>query len=1152
MPGWIDYPTSTTPVPEFNRFFFIPHYALKERFAAIGQCLFPTPTHVWYGDTVIKGSGVITAITATQLTDANANPDEDGVGQGWGYPGDGSGLSYTNPWAKVTAAINGVPTDWALCIDDDPPQDGVRPRPSVVIKVRIESWDDFHLNFNSIQDYVTSGFVTSLASLVGKKYYIIKWTGGYFWHERFLEFTNDTTYSEGKVVSATSTTIQCQILNAQGTTFVKPSFKAAQVGKHILVRDTTGELRRVAITAVDGDTLTFATQVWTANVGADYIVVDATGRGYPGRPPTNPLTAHRGAIEGADGFSPAYRGHMPSADGSGLGAYVNAIKVPALTFCVPDANLLGCGLTCPNIYDTDFITDATPSDDQMLCGYPPDKIVSPHLWKTYRSVWAGMRYLANANYLAPVDYSGADAVPTYSTATWLAFAGINSTTSSVSAVDGDGSGISFGAVSLPYSPIDAEFSIVNDAGETYKVGTALLTTDESDHITGAVGEYTEDDVGNQIVFSFGPTCFIPREVERMFYGKTCFQPSTVFDEVSEQEIAVDPPTADNYADDGCQVGTWIKRPKSTRFIEPGPQGPVEGEEFGTPDEQRIFARYVGNQWCDRISPDSPACIIDYSDLFYVGQFEPNVEAARDAQKKGVVTASRTPASSFHLTDEDADFWDNKWHPKQPDMHVDEGTAGGGSSTTTMHDATKTSGAAFCWWDTANHFDASFSGPYVGFTIEFLMSGTDWDDEDAVIEKRLITSGDDSVVSVSWSSPLSATCQSKQYRIREPQSYELNRWEDRELVITDSDGVRHTTTIRGNDDNTLFFDSVGFTVTEGMSYSIREISTAVDGSHHEQKTGGVYEWTGTDWVPVSGADETRIGVAVAEDFVRWLPGNLPSYVKRYRFPLRGDAVGKTFFDEMKAAFNALVHVKHAANWTDKSGPDAESVPNYMHIGFDSRQTRVTEGSPVCPCAVDESQCYTSWSQVLADAHSLWGSATPITGGGRPLTLVSGGGNTCYSYSITRSFAWGIVSGFCTQLHAAVDFYAFTRLRLTPSFSTDPLPIEQDVEKPCGYDPDLAESRKLVFDDHGATGLIFKKWGLWNTTTQTEETVYSSDSLGDLSLPHDIADVPNGAFQVVCHPDDPMPTNCDELLGYQVSDECAVARNDVPGAFEFYGD
>ncbi len=1141
--AWFNLPINTATNIHDHRFVNQFHKALQERAWAAGTCIFPEPSWQWY-------SGTVTGITATTLTDANARPDEDGVGQGWCVadqpnPGD----SWKNPWACANPPDpfvdpwDYVPTTWTVVIDDTPPEDGLRPDPMRVVKADITSWTATTLTIDDISDYVTSGYVTSLASLVGKRYYIIRQNGGYFWHERVLETPNDYEWSKGTVVAATATTVQVTVRDGRGID-VPASFGSGEhVGRDLLVRDTTGKLQRVTITASEGDVLEFATQSWTAGL-TPFVVLDAGAKGYPGKASVYPFTAHRGANEGDDGFGDGYSGHMPASHGDpmtpALGDYVTGIHVPAVTYCVNDAGLIDCSVTCREVYDFDWHTDPMPTPDQMLCGYPEDKIVSPDFWKTFRAIQAGIEQLAPF-YVDPVSYDGEKEIPNFTVATFFHSAGINATTSTVTAVDGDGSGFDFSSITLPYTPIETYFTIVDDDGEVMASGSAALSTN---HIEGTAGDYQSEWVGYTVYFSFGWTRFFPREVQRMFYGKTCFKPDETADDFG-QIVPVDPPTTENFDEDGCQVGTWVHRPKSTKYAEPAKQGKVEVDDFVVGE----YARYVGDNWGDPILPGTPAELVDYDDLFFTGTHPTAVERLRDQQRAGTVTASRTPAASNYLTDESQNWWYNWWHPSQLDMHVEQGTAGTGSSTTAMHDASKApttpESAPNCWWKSSRFPD----GPYVGFTIEFLMSGSSWDDSEAVIEKRLITGGSDTTVSVSWSGALSATCLGKQYRIREPESYELNRFKDRQLTITDLTGTKHTTTIIGNDDETLFFDDVGFAVTEGMKYQIDEV-----------KTGGVYEWTGTEWTPVEGADAARIGAPVPSDFVDFLPGNLPTYVRRYGKMLRGDSVdANEFWDELYRGFNKLIHVKHDANWDNKSGPEATPVGTEVAHDEPGAQQFSHGGSFSEPCDDPDSHWYESWQDVVDDAMWYWdqAAASPVMSSGRPYLriTVSGNSGNCYTYKQGRRFAWAFTTIPCTHQYAAVDFYAYSQFNVID----DPLygpyfPEGEHNKSDCGIevineDPAVIIAGKVQFDADGAN-LAYRAWSCWNTTVQTESVVYSSDSLGSLDQPSPKA-YPGAEFHPPCNPGETAEEDwCSARYGFEVVDECAIARYNRSGGFDYY--
>lgn len=864
--GWTNLPA--TPGLDIQDHGFIRQFwfALRERYQASGRAIWPESSMPWYSGLVPAGG-----ISNVSLTDPNAND-----GNGW------CDATHDNPWDCSAGPVRTSPgsAGWYLVFDhcDDPTK---------VVKTRITSWTSTTLNFESIADHVVAGYVT-LADL-GPKYYIIRGDWGLWWHERFLEYPNDYEYAAGTVTAyfddANNPTVRTDptdhsLKDAAGQWAVDE-----HAGRDLLVYAEDGSLKRVSVSSNTADTLSFSTQGWAPKVDGKYSVVAAEGKAYPGKPPVYPYAWYRGHFDSASA-------HYPAPESN---SYLHGTDIPAITVGHPDVGSYGdCITKYEDAFDQDVHLAIDPSDEQLDCGYPPDKFLSPDFWKSLRAIQCGCQDVCGY-FVEDKSYDGLPAIPRFVDATFFKAAGINAVTAVISGVDAGGGAVL--NLSLPYAtPIELYYAVLDRSGTPYKFGT--LTATSNTHVTGAFEDLPapgNSDVGRTVVLSPGWSRLIPREFRRMF-DKTCFIP----DMVDVPQVAVENPSVLDFATSGCTgVGSWLTRPRSAAYVEQDKLGPVDTEPFVTGD----VARYVGDNWNDPINAAEP--LVKYFDHYYTGQFPAAVQLTIDGQRSGSATAGGTT----FLTDTSQDWWDAQWYEPSSNMHVESGTAGTGSTTTSLRDTSKAAGADNCWWATSRFPDAS--GPYVGFTVEIVTSGVDFDDVDAVIEKRLITSGDATLVSIGWVEPLSTTWQGKPYRIREPRGYELNRWKGRRLRLTKPDATVIETTILGNDDQTLFFADVGFAVASGTPYEI------VD-----PPVGTIWQWSGNRWIN-----------PVPDGCVERVPP--PTSVRRYGRFWKGDYLTAALFNELYRAINALRRTKHLASW-DSRADDAVPEEN-NDIGFDGDST-----------------------------------------------------------------------------------------------------------------------------------------------------------------------------------------------------------------------
>jgi hypothetical protein len=895
--------------------------AIGQRARVAGSYWWPRPSRTW-------GTGVVPAgITATGFDDPNAND-----GDGW-CPSDGI------PWS-CNAGDTSTPSagEWWLVVDDCDPTKCVR--------TRITAFTSTALTFDDISDQVAAGYLPSLASLEGKTYHIVGYSYARWWHERimggsWLEAPNEYEWATGTVREYHDDHANpTDVTNPTTSSLKDDSAQWASDehdGRDLIVYGDDGRLHRVAITSNSRQVLMFGTQAWTPSAGQPYVVVDAGAAAVPGKSKLRPFKFYSGLMTG-------YASH--AADDQ-----LGVAELPAASVVIAGSNEAGtdCDGVEAQAFDADPWMDWPLSPADLACGAPADKPYNPDVWKSVRAWQLAVENYCTA-FVEVKDYEDEPWIPLLNPAALFKSARARAAaaatpydvfpatfTTTVTAVTGVGGGhtsnaITFTAIAADYAPHNCYWSLTKSNGD-YKYGTGLLTSTGAlvSHNPGGIDQFDDrTDVGRTIVVSLGWSRFQPREFKRMFPA-AAFIPDVVV--VMGTPGVIDPP-AINYPTDGCTgAGQWLRRLPSTHYVDRNVQaGSWVEEAVGLADDgpdafvAGEYARYVGDNFTDGsvigfggIRPAADDVQAPYFDHFYNGSAAPEAQRQIDSQRGGRATSG----STTQLTHAGRNWFDHIWFGGGV-LRTETGTATSGS-TTSLTDSTKTSGAAACWWADARF--NGFAGPWVGFTVEVLISGASFSDPAAVIAKRLVTSGDDATATIGWADALPSTASGKAYRIREPQ-YALNRWEGRTLQLKRRDPTTGTVTtatatVTGNDDDTLFFSATAFAVDAHTRYRIVE-----------PKFGGVFTWTGSAWEQAAGPDAARRGAPTPADFHLDPRENHPTYVRRYGKLIVGDAVSAELLNELHAAIDAMRWTRLTPSWcnpdsvaNNKSGTETDTDNQY---------------------------------------------------------------------------------------------------------------------------------------------------------------------------------------------------------------------------------
>lgn len=562
-------------------------------------------------------SGVITGITATSITDTT---------KAWS--------TAPKRWVSWTTGATWNPVDYDLVIGDD-----YFGEPQTIIRVPITDNSADTLTVGDMTNWVTAGYVPSLASLVGATFTIIRRDGTYYpwWHQRWPQRPNDKKLAQGSVSSATTSS----------ATVIGAGWTVNQfAGKAFFGFDSGGLIRKVTIASNTNDTLSWSAQSWTPS-GAFEIQESTSSVCWPG------ITA--------DPMLAWYRGYMDSVRTHFQNDASVAVKYPATNITYTLWNGVACASTSDPIFDVDFIVDYQDNCTDR------DKHFAKDIFKTFRGWQMILETMASA-FIEARTWDGEPYIENFRIATWLKKANINYLGTFTDTADGSGQA-DFSISGLP-TPAPTYFYAIlkNDSEQVVASGTSSASTLT---ITGLTASTTY-----RAVVSLGWTRKIPMMFRGLF-DSTYFEPD-------DDGGLVDPP-------EETFPGTWVTIPKSTALLEYGTDGSIiESQAFINGDR----ARYVGDRWQDYgFAGNAGGTIADDLEPYWMkGARRRHPEAAETtlrAQLAGTVAGG----GAGWLRTEDQDWYTDNWYAGGV-LITHTGTASGGS-TTALSDTSK-SGSSF--WD----------------------------------------------------------------------------------------------------------------------------------------------------------------------------------------------------------------------------------------------------------------------------------------------------------------------------------------------------------------------------------------------------------------------------------------------------------------------
>lgn len=1117
-------------------------YAMRDRSRVLGTHKWPRHNAVWEtGDSFsvsTNGDGTHT------LTDS----DKD-----WDLPVDPSGqISYGGKrwfgYVVVSTSIGElvyIPNLYDIVFDHEDPER--------VVKARIIDNTKTTLKFESVADYVTRGVISSVSSLSSRSYYIIK-RNGLWWSDRWPAWANPNQLWKGSADSATTSTLTETTDKWSNTgTWAEPKpvvwTENQWAGKELLVRGSDAKLHRVTITSNTSDTISFATQSWTP-VG-DYSIIDA-GRLFFENHGNHPLGYWYG------GAKKRYWSHPPN-DGDAP-EHLRTVEFPASTVRWDQAELPdGCGEPqSHDALDTDLWSEMV-----NFCS-EADHCYSPNLFKTIRQIQKTVLDICS-NFVPPVNYSGATAIPVYVAARLFYDANVNRFSSTTTRTYDSGTGeynLNLGTFSPPYSPIPAFYVVLGPDGDNLFHGMASITAGEPVLLDG---NFDPDKAGLTVLWSYGFTRWAPLEFRHWpTYKKTIFIPDveTKTNDFGLPEIVVyDPPEVADYCCDDqeeppeecCRdcfgVGSsangsgWITHDGSSSYLMRSLYGTAidSGIEFQTGD----VARYVGDNFMDpalggiledddgTMTPDAP-----YWDRFYEGRHTPTLQEFKISQMSGFATSGEPTSSEpdepeprtdnqRSLTDTTQD-WFVDWYG-DGFLRTESGTATGGSSTT-LTDASKIpvdegdGNEAACFWN----LDRTLGGTGYKDCIIEIDHHEETGSEDVVTTyKTIINSVNPATGTITFRAVQDLTVtEGDTYRIYE--TAERNRWNNREVILTYPDGSKVTTKITHNDATTIWFaDELEEPVIKNVGYEIRE-----------PEIGTVWKWDGTKWVKPTGDDPRGQPWRADSKF------NLPHKRKDYGLVTIGDYISYDVLNELYRLINKLRWTKFSPAWTSRQDgvtPETNTWQPHQQL-YDIGCVDIAGGS-----GSEEWEgllaCYMNVEMSENDgaAPSWYCSGTLF-----PTNSSIYGGAT-YAYGVTE---------VPNLLARAVDFYAMGYINASnPDPINDEFVYEGERIEPWNNIYRTTESHVFVTlqFDSTSTGLSFRTFTKYSTTPANTTLRVVSSRLGSNS-PVPPVDKPRDYLWELQDADD-----CDPgiLCGHEYSEwetkgfgsyaanNTAIARWDVPG-------
>lgn len=619
--AWTGFPvSSSTNVNKYEHFIQLWRSCRERYIATSSTAVF------WPRQNVVHSSGIVSAITSSGMTAADGHYDA--------RPIEADGKWGENEWYNFSDGLNPhIPNYYDLIIDYCN-----RSEEDKVVRADILPHASGNtINISDISKYETMGWIPSVASLVGKPFYIIK--DGGLWHkDRFPSFPNEQEFDKGTQTSSNHFSI-----TDTGQEWEDNAFS----NKEVLFYATNGLLYRENISSNSSNTIVFPSgdRVPVGN----YVVVTAGNKADPDRESAAPFYWYGGAKE-------YINTHLPDDTISTTNLPTNNVQYET-------------GIGCTTEDHTAFDIDVWKDYDDDCQNQTSDKCFSPNLFKSIRQIQTFLEEICHS-YVKKQDYHAKKSIPLLNQATFFKEAGINWQQDTYT-VGITGSG--HYNYSIPYAPIDAYYSVLNvdTDDDVITFGSTTFPTTSGNFDINLGTQYSG--VNTNCILSFGWTRFFPKEF-RYMYDNTSFIPDDNGGVPAMPE------------EDGDFAGLWLTRDQSSKYKDHTQYGFVqEGDKVFIGSD---LARYSGDNWNDP-TLDVTAAWEDYYDNFFEGIRNETNQGLIDFYMFGFAGGD---TSTRHLTDDDKDWW--SLLPQEGILRTETGTATGGSTTSLID----TSKSASVYWD----------------------------------------------------------------------------------------------------------------------------------------------------------------------------------------------------------------------------------------------------------------------------------------------------------------------------------------------------------------------------------------------------------------------------------------------------------------------
>jgi hypothetical protein len=881
----------------------------------------------------------------------------------------------------------------------------------------------------AIYDYIAAGDLASIGDLIGRTYYIIK-QGGQQWAGRFPPYPNDREKWIGSSSIGTTSTLQ-----SEGKSWTVDEFSASFCD--LVTWGDDGRLHRVQITSNTADTIHFATQTWTPS--GPWAVTFSGGRSWPGRDPWS-------CFQWYDGAKQPYWTIHPNDE-------LDTIDQAAqnVSWAVKDHGTGACEMTSFPAMDADLWS---AYDEECS---PGEFNYSPHLKRTLRALqWELLGLCPYFVRVAPHQM--------YTPATFLYDLG-HGATGTLGTYDSV-LGMPVGITPPSDHPTGACYwTTIAADGTVQETGTGTVA---GGHLLGTGLDETDE----------GLTVFVGWGFRRHWMREARWPyPVTVWiadvDTGEEGRGVIDPPDPDGTC---FGAGRWVTLPASTTYREHSDIGLTgdTAEPFVTGDLVRITGTNASDPYAGLVeayAPPDPGMSPDlpYWSHLKVGKHDPINERVIKAQMRGTCTGGGT----FWIEDTEKNWFDEVWYDTEGAgglLRTRTGTAGSGSTTTTLVDFDAyTSPEACYWYDGYRGQEAQW---YVGLTVEFTGGAN-------VGQRRVITAQDQNTATLTlWPALPSAPAEGDGFSIKA--GYAKNRWAGRPLtVVSAADKSVHEFVISYSDHNRLYFTPGSYTPVAGDTF-------AVGG----WEVGSVLKWNGTGWEKPTGADAVRLGVETPNDFRSDPKANHETVKSGYGHYRKHDVVTPRLINDIYNGILLLAETRIEPTWTADVDGDGIGAKNALNYSLTS--------SGLATWSLTQNKVATDWNPGT-NATSVNGMPPGASRWGRqygtqsePTSVASGGAGRVYAW------ACGSVPQPLCEIENVIKWWNYAQL---PPSEDSFQAIFPEGFSGC-YDPpddgyDRVYSLDIQFDALGDP-VAQNAWTQWATTGPSTDEGRCSPVLGNTSL------------------------------------------------------